>query len=152
MLPTQLFQNFQISAENIISNYVLLLRLVNTFFCYYPRVLPKVNDAKTFKNPVVLFYTLRSQIICMLAHLTGAFKISRFSDAYYGVWLEGYEIICDRSILFAVSQEDLKFKPVNINSRSLRTLMRKTSTDLELSNYPKRLTFIFIAIKTKKSL
>ena len=65
----------KISAENIISNYVLLLRLVNNFFCYYPRVLPKVNDAKIFKNPVVLFYTLRSQIICILAHLTGAFKI-----------------------------------------------------------------------------
>lgn len=45
------------------------------FSCYYPRVLPKVNDAKTFKNPVVLFYTLRSQIICILAHLTGAFRI-----------------------------------------------------------------------------
>ena len=68
---------------------------------------------------------------------------------YYGAWLEGYEFICDRSILFTKSQEDLKIEPVNIDSRSVRTLRKKASADMELSNYPKKLTFIFIATKRK---
>ena len=38
-----------------------------------------------------------------------------------------------------MSQEDLKIKPVNINSRSLRTLMKKASADMELSNYPQKI-------------
>ena len=38
-----------------------------------------------------------------------------------------------------MSQEDLKIKPVNINSRSLRTLMKKASADIELSNYPPKI-------------
>ena len=58
---TQQFQNFEFSTEDITSDYGFLLRLVKTFTVdteeYYPRCY-KVNDAKTFKNLVVSFYTL----------------------------------------------------------------------------------------------
>ena len=64
-LPQQ-FQNIEFSAKDITSDYEFLLQLVNIFTVdteEYP--LPKVHDAKTFENPVVSFYALRSQIICM---------------------------------------------------------------------------------------
>ena len=54
------------SAKDITSNYGFLLRLMNTFTNEtekYP--LPNVHDAKTFKNLVVSFYALFSQIICI---------------------------------------------------------------------------------------
>ena len=71
---------------------------------------------------------------------------------YYGAWLEGYEFICDRSILFTKSQEDLKIEPVNINSRSVRTLRKKTSADMELSNYPKKINIYLYSHKKEKSI
>ena len=45
------------------SDYRFLLRLVNTFPIYtdeyiYPAVCYKVNDANTFKNPYILFYSI----------------------------------------------------------------------------------------------
>ena len=51
---------FEFSAEDITSEYRLLLRMVNTFTIdtdeYYP-VFYKVDDAKTFKSLVpILFY------------------------------------------------------------------------------------------------
>ena len=47
-----------------------------------------------------------------------------------------------------MSQEDLKIKPVNINSRSLRTLIKKASADRELSNYPPKISiYLYSHIK-----
>ena len=47
-----------------------------------------------------------------------------------------------------MSQEDLKIKPVNINSRSLRTLMKKASADMELSDYPPKIKiYLYSRIK-----
>ena len=47
-----------------------------------------------------------------------------------------------------MSQADLKIKPVNINSRSLRTLMKKASADMELSNYPPKINiYLYSHIK-----
>ena len=81
---TQQFLIFEFSAEDITSDYGVLLRLVNTFtidtddhylMCY------KVNDTKTFKNLVGLYYFIlcANQHIgmyhCRLARLTEAFKI-----------------------------------------------------------------------------
>ena len=73
----------EFSAENIISDYEVLLRLVNTFTIdtdeYYPMCY-KVNDAEDLKN---LYFILRLLInhhihkynICRLSHLTRAVKI-----------------------------------------------------------------------------
>ena len=58
MQVTQEFQNFELSAEDIISDYGSLFRLVNTFTIdtdeYYPSCY-KINDSKTFKKLVVSF-------------------------------------------------------------------------------------------------
>ena len=47
-------------------------------------------------------------------------------------------------------QQTSKIKPVNTQSRSPRALIKRTSTDMEVSIYPKPLTFIFIATKQKQ--
>ena len=63
-----------------------------------------------------------------------------------------------RSFSFAKGQQFFKIKPVNIQSRSLRTLI-KTSANMELSIYTKPYlysykteTAIFIPTKHKKQL
>ena len=70
--------NYELSAEDITSDYRFLLRLVNTFSMgtdkYYP-VCYKVNDAKTFKNLVHYFMLANHHVYYRLARLTGAFKI-----------------------------------------------------------------------------
>ena len=67
-------QNSNFSVEHITSDYWYLLRQVNIFTVdtqeYCPRFF-KVNYAKNFKDPVVSFYALCSQILyivyCRLA-------------------------------------------------------------------------------------
>ena len=72
---TQHFQSFDFSAKDITSDHGFLLRLVNTFTVDTEEYsLLKVHDAKTFKNLVVSFYALCSQITgmyyyCRLVHL-----------------------------------------------------------------------------------
>ena len=41
-------------------------------------------------------------------------------------------------------------QPVNINPRSSRILIKRTSADMKLSNYPKTLIFMFITTKQKQ--
>ena len=75
-----------------------------------------------------------------------------FSVVYYRIWLEGYHIIFARSSSLAKGQQTFKTKPVNIQSRSSRTL--RTPADKELSIYLKpyiySYLFIFIATKQKQ--
>ena len=42
-----------------------------------------------------------------------------------------------RSFLFEKGQQASEIKRVNIQSRSPRMLIKRTSADMELSNYPK---------------
>ena len=103
---------------HITSDYGFLLRLVNTFtidtdeyylMCY------KVNDTKTFKNLLGLYYiilgfVLKIQInqICILQigafNWLGPLKLYRFSAVYYRISLEGYQIICVRSFYFHLQE------------------------------------------------
>ena len=51
--------------------------LIGEYFYYWHwGVLPKVNDAKTFKDLVVwlVFCAYKSHVYCRLVHITGAFK------------------------------------------------------------------------------
>ena len=104
----------------------------------------------TLKNLVVSFYNTlcahKSQV-CIILQIGAIEKKCWFSAAYYRIWLEGYQIIFVRSSSLAKGQQTFKIKPVNIQSRSFRTLTKRTPADMELSIY---LTFIFIATKQKQ--
>ena len=41
--------------------------------------------------------------------------------------------------MYSIEQQTCEIKPVNIQSRSPRTLMKRTSADIEVSIYPKHL-------------
>ena len=113
------------------------------FYCCNWGVYPmcnKIIDAKTFKNLVISFYVLRSQIICIL-HID-SFNLGLYGSCWFGpvcyrLWLDGYQIICVRSISFAKIQQAFQIKLVNRQPRELRTLIKRTSADMELSYYPK---------------
>ena len=152
---------FEFSAEDITSDYGFLRRLVNTFtidtdeyylMCY------KVNDMKTFKylcRPI-LFYAFcahkSSHILYLyyrLTRLTGAFKIILIYVVYYGISLEGYQIIYVRSFSFGPTSFR-KYKQVNIYTSSGSTAPpKRTSADIT-QKLPKTLTFIFITIRQKQ--
>ena len=132
--------------------YITLLRLVNTFTVDTEECpLLKVHD---------FTFCAHKSYVCILQ--IGSFeKKCWFSAVYYRIWLEGYQIIFVRSSSLAKGQQTFKIKPVNIQSRSSRTLIKRTPADMELSIYLKPYiylysykteTAIFIATKHEKTI
>ena len=115
---------------DVTSDYAFLFQLLNTLTVdtehYYPRCY-KVNDAKTFKNPVRPFYALSSQFIYILTHLNWAIKNH--------VDLVLSNLI--RRIFICKGPTSFQMNPVNIQSRSPKTLIKRTYADMELGYYPK---------------
>ena len=119
--------------KDIISDYGFLLRLVNTITInideYYPRCY-KVNDAKTFKN--------------FIASIILRFVLTNYM--YIADWLVYLGLLKIMLIQCYVMSDLIKrmssymcqiLKSVNIQPRSPRTLIKRTSADMALSNYPK---------------
>ena len=110
----------------------------------YP--LLKVHDAKTFKNLVVSFYNrlcAQKLQVCIILQIGLFEKKSWFSAVYYRIWLERYQIIFFRSPSLANGQQTFKIKPVNTQSRSSRTLIKRTPADMELSIYLKHCIYLY---------
>ena len=98
--------------------------------------MPRPYQFKIFV--VSSFYALGSQSICILqigSFNWGLWISCWFNAVYYGVWIEGYKIIFVRSFSFAKDQQAFEIKPVNIQSRSLKTLViKRTSAALLLNS------------------
>ena len=92
----------------------------------------------TLKNLLVSFYNTlcahKSQV-CIILQIGAIEKKCWFSAAYYRIWLEGYQIIFVRSSSLAKGQQTFKIKPVNIQSRSSRTLIKRTPEKENRSSY-----------------
>ena len=94
-----------------------------------------------FQKPcsIVLRFVITNHmyLYCRLAHLTGVFKNQVNLVLYILLHLirRISNYIC--KILFICNQQTSEIKPVNIQSRSPRKLIKRTSTVLEVSIYPK---------------
>ena len=111
------------------------------FRCWRWRVSPKVLQSQWCQDlqkpcSIILRFALANHMYTDSCNWDLS-KSGWFSAVYYRIWLEGSQIICFRSFWFPKGQQAFKIKPVNILSRSPRTLIKRTSADMELSNYSK---------------
>ena len=135
------------------------LQIMGFCFDWWILLLLTLKSTHCFKYMILHFVlTNHLHVYCRLTHL----KIKCwFSAVCYWVWLKGYQIIFVRFSPLAKSQQTFKIKPVNIQSRSSRTLIKRTPADMELSIYLKPYIYLynyktetasFIATKHEKTI
>ena len=130
-------------------------------FCFdwWIILLLTLNSTHYLRYLILCFVLINHRYVyCRLDHF---FKKYWFRAVFYRIWLEGYQIIFFRSSSLAKGQQTLKIKPVNIQSRSSRSFIKRTPTDMELNidlkpyiylySY-KTETAIFIATKDEKTI
>ena len=146
-------KTFEFLAEDITSDYGLLLWLVNTFTIdtftidtdkYYPMHY-KVNDAKTFKIFAYYFAVAHKSL-----------------HEYYRISLEGYQTTCVKSFFICKEPKSFgKYKPVSIQSGSPKKniyiwwygtqKLLKTAYNVYLYNYQAE-TATSLATKHEKTI
>ena len=98
-----------------------------------PKVLQGINDVKTFKNLGVSLYALRSQQNIRMLQKNGSHLTAVFKNHDLVLWIVGSEVIKLWVLGFQVICVTSQYH----QSRSPRRLIKRTSADIELSNYQK---------------
>ena len=148
------------NSRTSIFQWKISLQIMGFCFDWWILLLLTLKSTHYLRYMILRFVlTNHMYVYCRLAHLK---KKCWFSAVYYRIWLEGYQIIFVRSSSLAKGQQTFKIKPVNIQSRSSRTLIKRTPVYMEelsihlkpyihLYNY-KTETAISLATKHEKTI